>query len=108
MIIACGEALIDMLPRQLADGSDVFLPVPGGAIFNTALALGRLGMETGFLSGISTDRFGRQLIAHLQESGVNTDFCVRSDNPTTLAFVELKDGHAEYTFMDENSAGPAK
>jgi fructokinase len=107
VIIACGEALIDMLPRKLADGSDVFLPAPGGALFNTALALGRLGMDAGFLSGLSTDRFGRQLIAHLQDSGVNTDFCVLTAKPTTLAFVDLIDGHAHYTFMDENSANRA-
>jgi len=43
MIRCCGEALIDMLPRRLADGSDVFLPVLGGVVFNTAFALGRLG-----------------------------------------------------------------
>ena len=40
MILCCGEALVDMLPREL-DGDTVFLPVAGGAIFNTAVALGR-------------------------------------------------------------------
>lgn len=106
MVILCnGEALIDMLPRHLDDGSEVFLPVPGGALFNTAVALGRLGEETCFLSGISTDMFGQRLIAHLEESGVGTSYCVRSPRPTTLAFVTLKDGNAQYTFVDENSAG---
>ena len=108
MIICCGEALIDMLPRKLPDvspgGSDVFLPVSGGAIFNTAIALGRLGMPTGFVSGISTDMFGEQLIASLEESNVSTEFCIRSDWPSTLAFVKLSDGHAKYSFFDENSA----
>lgn len=105
MIICCGEALIDMLPRQLADRTDVFLPVPGGAVFNTAVALGRLGEETGFASGISNDMFGEQLIKALRESGVDPSFCIRSDHPTTLAFVKLTDGHATYSFFDENSAG---
>lgn len=105
MIICCGEALIDMLPRQLPDGSDVFLPVPGGAVFNTAIALGRLGEETGFLSGLSTDMFGEQLVAYLTDSGVSTDFSIRSARPTTLAFVKLTDGQAEYSFVDENTAG---
>ena len=104
MIICCGEALIDMLPRQLADRTDVFLPVPGGAIFNTAIALGRLGEETGFMSGISTDMFGEQLIEALQGSKVDPSFCIRSDQPTTLAFVKLTGGHATYSFFDENSA----
>ena len=51
MIVCCGEALIDMLPRQLPDGSDAFLPVPGGAVFNTAIALGRLGEDVQFFLG---------------------------------------------------------
>lgn len=105
MIICCGEALIDMLPRRLPDGSPVCLPVPGGAIFNTAIALGRLGEETHFVSGLSTDLFGRQLAAHLEASQVRTAFCRRSPRPTTLAFVTLTDGHAEYNFYDEMTAG---
>ncbi len=105
MIICCGEALIDMLPRRLADGNEAFLPVPGGAIFNTAISLGRLREEAGFFSGLSTDMFGQQLIAHLEASGVSTAWCVRSPNPTTLAFVTLKDGSAQYRFFDENTAG---
>ncbi len=105
MILCCGEALIDMLPRQLASGDDVFLPVSGGAVFNTAVTLGRLGVPCGFLSGISTDMFGEQLIADLQASNVDTRWSIRSGRPSTLAFVRLTDGQAEYTFMDENSAG---
>jgi fructokinase len=96
MIVCSGEALIDMLPRHLDDGSEVFLPVPGGALFNTLVALGRPGEETCFLSGISTDIFGQKLIAYLEESGVGTNYCVCSPRPTTLAFVTLKDAHSQY------------
>ena len=105
MIICCGEALIDMLPEHLKDGRGAFVPVPGGAAYNTAIALGRLGEDTGVFSGLSTDVFGQQLIRQLEDSGVSTTLCVRSPNPTTLAFVFLKDGHAQYTFLDENTAG---
>lgn len=104
MIVCCGEALMDMLPRRLADGSVAYQPVPGGALYNTAIALGRLGEETGFFSGLSTDMFGQQLIAHLEDSGVSTAYCMRRPNPTTLAFVTLDDGIAKYSFLDENSA----
>lgn len=105
MIVCCGEALIDMLPRQIGDEGEGFLPVAGGAIFNTAIALGRLGEKSGFLSSISSDLFGQLLIDALHKSNVNTDLCVRSDQPNTLAFVNLVDGHARYSFFDENSAG---
>lgn len=105
MIICCGEALIDMLPRQLENGEDVFLPVCGGAVFNTAITLGRLGMPAAFVCGISTDMFGEQLIDSLKASSVDTSLCVRKNNPTTLAFVKLVQGQAQYSFIDENSAG---
>lgn len=105
MILCCGEALIDMIPSPTIDGADGFVPHSGGAIFNTAIALGRLGVETAFLTGLSTDLFGQQLASDLAESEVDTSLAIRSDLPTTLAFVRLQDGHATYTFYDENTAG---
>ena len=63
MIICCGEALIDMIPSVDAAGKDAFTPHAGGAVFNTAVALGRLGASVGFVSGISTDLFGDMLRA---------------------------------------------
>ena len=105
MILCAGEALIDMLPRQTAAGEDAFSPYAGGAVFNTAIALGRLGAPVGFFSGISTDLFGNVLMRSLEASNVDAGFAARSDRPTTLAFVTLRDGHASYAFYDENTAG---
>jgi fructokinase len=104
MILCCGESLIDMLPRQLGSGESAFLPVSGGAVFNTAIALGRLGEKTGFFCGISSDMFGEMLVASLEGSGVGHSLCPRPSRPTTLAFVTLVDGHARYAFYDENTA----
>lgn len=105
MIIACGEALIDMLPRTATTGEPAFAPHAGGSVFNTAVALGRLGAKPGFFSGISTDMLGAILVDRLEESGVDHSFCRRSARPTTLAFVQLQDGQADYAFYDENTAG---
>lgn len=105
MIICCGEALIDMLPRVTADGEQAFAPYAGGAVYNTAIALGRLGIPTGFFTGLSTDMFGDVLRQTLDESSVDYSPCAVSDRPTTLAFVKLIDGHASYAFFDENTAG---
>ncbi|MDO6460459.1 carbohydrate kinase [Granulosicoccaceae sp. 1_MG-2023] len=105
MIICCGEALIDMLPRQSAAGEKVFLPCAGGAVFNTAIALGRLGNKVEFFSGISSDFFGEQLLSTLESSNVGQRYVVRSGQPTTLAFVTLNNGQAQYAFYDENTAG---
>lgn len=105
MIIACGEALIDMLPRTSTLGEPAFAPHAGGSVFNTAVALGRLGARSGFFSGISTDIMGQILTGRLDESGVDYRYCARSARPTTLALVQLQDGQASYAFYDENTAG---
>jgi fructokinase len=105
MILCCGEALIDMIPTPTTAGIDGFVPHAGGAVFNTAIALGRLGVQTGMLTGLSTDMFGQQLADALKASHVDTSNVIASDRPTTLAFVRLQDGHASYSFFDENSAG---
>ena len=105
MILCCGEALIDMLPRTSTTGEPAFAPYAGGAVFNSASAVGRLGVPTEFFSGLSSDLFGEQIRRVLAESGVGTRHAALSPRPTTLAFVRLQDGHATYTFYDENTAG---
>lgn len=100
MILCAGESLIDMVPQ---DGS--FRPLAGGAVFNTAIALGRLGVDAGYLWPISRDPFGEQILRPLAEAGVNTDLCPRTDRLTTLALVTLENGDARYSFYDEGSAG---
>ena len=67
MIICCGEALIDMVPVLSESGQASFTPLVGGAIFNTAIGLGRLGTQVGMLSGVSNDLFGQQLQQALVE-----------------------------------------
>ena len=101
MILCCGEALIDMVPQP----GDTFRPLPGGAVYNSAVALGRLGAPAGFLWPLSSDPFGDRLRAPLEEAGVDTRLCPATDRPTTLAFVTLAGGDARYDFYDEGSAG---
>lgn len=105
MILCAGEALIDMIPRQTTDGGTAFAPLAGGSVFNTAIALGRLGVPVQFFSGLSTDLFGDVLRKQLDGSKVDSSPAHLSDRPTTLAFVTLTDGHASYAFYDENTAG---
>lgn len=105
MILCAGEALIDMLPRQSAEGEDAFAPYAGGAVFNTAIALGRLGAKTGLFTGLSDDLFGDVLRSTLAASNVSFELAHETARPTTLAFVKLTNGHASYAFYDENTAG---
>ncbi|MBT5295646.1 MAG: carbohydrate kinase [Octadecabacter sp.] len=104
MILACGEALIDMLPRESTTGEAAFAPYPGGAVFNTAIGLGLLGIETQFLCGMSSDFLGDILRDGLDAAGVDHSPSPKLVAPCTVAFVKLVDGQATYAFYDENSA----
>jgi len=105
MILCAGEALIDMLPRECGTGETGFAPHAGGAVYNTSIALGRLGRDVALFTGLSSDLFGDVLRAGLDASHVEPGYAAVSDRPTTLAFVTLTNGQARYAFYDENTAG---
>src|SRR5260370_39654516 len=84
MIAGSGEALIDLG----ADPDGHIAARPGGGSFNTARAIGRLGLAPAFLGRLSLDRFGRQLRASLDQDGVTLAVPHLVDAPTTLAAVD--------------------
>lgn len=100
-LVFVGEAVIDFT----ATGPLAFQGHEGGAPANSAIAAARLGVPTGFVAQLSTDLFGERLLAHLQANGVDTRFVLRSDAPSTLAFVERTPGTNRYAFYIHGSAG---
>jgi fructokinase len=95
-----GEVLIDLIPA----GADR-KPIVGGGPANTAKALSKLGVNTQFIDGISTDGYGQMAKDDLVTSGVKLDYVKYSDKPTCLAIVSLSDsGSASYEFVIENTA----
>jgi len=95
-----GEVLIDLIPY----GSER-KPIVGGGPANTAKALAKIGIDTHFIDGISTDDYGQMAKAELVASGVKLDYVKYSDKPTCLAIVSLSDsGSASYEFVIENTA----
>ncbi len=105
MIVSCGEALIDFLPRTGPNGERYFEPLAGGSPFNVAVAVGRLGASAGFFGGLSSDFFGAMLRQALEASQVDLSLVHPTERPSTLAFVSLDNGNARYAFFDEASAG---
>lgn len=99
-----GEALVDVLPVDADDGSDLLRGHPGGSPANVAVAMARLGLDSHFLGRTSTDRWGRRLRDHLTAQGVTVDGAV-GDEPTAIAFVDLDDeGRATYRFLWDGTA----
>jgi fructokinase len=82
--------------------------VAGGSPFNVAIALGRLGRDTGFLSCLSEDAFGDFLASRLSEAGVSGEFMKRRPNRTTLSVVATStSGQPQYSFYSEDGADRA-
>jgi fructokinase len=103
LIVVAGEALIDLVPIAHA----TLAAHPGGGPFNTARTLGRLERPVAYLGRISTDRAGRRLAGQLGADGVGLDAVVRTDDPTTLAIVEVDDeGVARYRFYAQGTSAP--
>ena len=95
-----GEVLIDLIP----DGSGR-KPIVGGGPANTAKALSKIGIDTQFIDGISTDEYGQMAKNDLVNAGVKLDHVKYSDKPTCLAIVSLSDsGSATYEFITENTS----
>jgi len=105
MIICAGESLIDMVSFAEENGEVQYSPHVGGSILNSALALGRLGVDAYYCGAVSNDTFGGLIEDCLRDSKVQEDFIIKTNRPTTLAYADVTDGVAKYTFVDEHSAG---
>lgn len=95
-----GEVLIDLIPN-----GNTSKPIVGGGPANTAKALARVGVDTQFIDGISTDDYGLMIKDELLNSGIKLDYVKYSDKPTCLAIVSLNEkGSASYEFVIEGTA----
>lgn len=92
-ILAVGEVLYDII-----DGT----PKLGGAPFNVAAHMARLGNRSFILSAVGKDELGNQIIQEADELKVHTEFIHRSkDKPTGTVIVEFKDGEPDYEIIQD-------
>jgi fructokinase len=95
-----GEALIDIIPQ-----GSTRTPIVGGGPANTAKALAKLGFDSYFIDGISTDAYGEMIRKELLADGVHLDYTLSSDLPTCTADVTLDaNGSASYVFLIDGTA----
>lgn len=105
MIVHTGESLIDFIPHVQQAGEPWYQPSPGGSPYNSAIAAARLGVPNAFLGKVSQDFFGDQLVSNLEKNRVATKLIVRSELPSTLAFVKkMPDGQPRYAFYSNGAA----
>ncbi|MFI5908848.1 carbohydrate kinase [Dactylosporangium sp. NPDC051541] len=94
--VVIGEALIDLL-ESAAGGDLVYRPAVGGAPFNVAVGIARLGADVHFLGSFGDDPFGHRLLDFLDKSGVGTDGAQTIPDVATTLAVTTFQGH-EPTF----------
>jgi fructokinase len=98
-IYVLGEALMDCVMQP--DGR--FIPLAGGSPYNMARAARMRGAQVRYLNPLSTDRFGRTLAAQLLADDVTLG-TPDSGAPTSLAMVQIENGHPSYSFYREGVA----
>jgi fructokinase len=92
---------MDLIP--VAGGERV--PMVGGGPANTAKAVARLGYETYFVGGISSDNYGKAIEEELVRSGVDLSLVYWGKESTALAIATIdENGLARYDFELEGTA----
>jgi len=113
-VICFGALNVDKLYKvskiALADEESEILDfkeTPGGSAANTAVGLARLGVKTGFIGKVATDREGELLIRSFIDEYVNTDGIVVSPygrSGTVIGFVDEKGDRALYVDPGVNNS----
>lgn len=95
-IIGIGETILDIIFKN----QKPVTAVPGGSVFNSLISLGRLGLNTTFISETGNDRAGKIILDFLHENGVdNKNVCIYDDGRTPISLAWLNDNNdAEYEF----------
>ena len=109
MIRLCvlGEYLIDFTPQGLSErGLPLYAQNPGGAPANVACVAAKLGTKSAVITKISYDPLGCFLYNYMEKQKVvDMRGIVRSNDPTGLAFVVLKeDRDRDFVFYRDNCA----
>ncbi len=85
-VVCFGEVLWDIFPT----GSRA-----GGAPFNVAYNLFKMGIDTKMLSRIGNDELGHRLLNQIQDWGITTDFIQVDQEKATGTVIADFDEHGE-------------
>ena len=94
-VLSFGEILFDIINGKKHIG---------GAPFNVAAHLSKLGAESYILTGVGNDENGREALESTHDLGIKTDFISTTlDYPTGTVTVKIKDGHPSYTIHEDTA-----
>ncbi|WP_234390824.1 sugar kinase [Nocardia suismassiliense] len=99
-----GLAVLVAQPGPLEE-SEIFERTAGGAEANVATVLPQLGVDTAWLSRVGDDGFGRYLLTHLTERGVDVSAVVTDPGRPTAVYVkERGSGSGKATDLAERAS----
>ncbi|MEM7127683.1 MAG: PfkB family carbohydrate kinase [Chloroflexota bacterium] len=91
--IACHDIVFDVAHHPGPDEkmkASTLLNCGGGLASNGAVTAARLGAKTAFVGYLGSDIYGDLHLAEFHADGVNTDWVVRGDAPTSLSAIIVK------------------
>ncbi|MGI8689764.1 MAG: carbohydrate kinase family protein [Thermomicrobiales bacterium] len=107
-VVTLGEATIDFIATRVGtfDTFPSFVPAPGGAPANVAVAVARLGVPVAFIGRVGDDPFGHAILASFRAAGVDISAArVTREADTALAFATFpKAGERQFNFIWDRSA----
>ena len=97
MVYTLGESLLDIIITTLDD----VVVRPGGAMLNTAVSLGRYGVDVSLLTELGDDDTSKMITSFLQDNNVSSNYIQSyNNNNTSLALAFLDDNKKpRYTFI---------
>lgn len=96
-----GEALFDLIEQ----GDNLLKAHIGGSPFNVARSFVKQGVDTTYISPISTDRYGQSIFTYAIQEGINVPANNRSSLPTSVAIVFTDDrGQPDYSLYRKHVA----
>lgn len=101
-IVCIGEAIVDLVCErriESPDDADSFVPHPGGAVANVAMAISRAGGESALLGGVGDDIWGRWLRRRLTEAGVHVGWMASVPDLDSPLAVVIFDQSGEPAFQ---------
>ncbi len=107
-VVTLGEATIDFIATRVGafDTFPPFVPAPGGAPANVAVAVARLGVPVAFIGRVGDDPFGHAILASFRAAGVDISAArVTREADTALAFATFpREGARQFNFIWDRSA----
>lgn len=108
MIVCFGEPLVDVFASPVGatfEDAPAFLPRPGGAPLNVALALARSGVPARFVGTVGEDALGDRLLRDLRQAGVDPSAVARSARKTGMVLIQVGlDGSRRFLGYAESGA----